>query len=290
MEYRFRRADGEYRWVLEKGVPRFAPGGAFAGYIGSCVDVTDLKQSHERMLAAQKLESLGVMAAGVAHDFGNLLGTIFGETDLALSQMSPDSPGREHVERVETLSKYASEIVSLLRDSAGASVDSNQMERLNLSAIVEQTLRLVTISIPSRVVIRSQLARDLPLMRGNITQIRQVIVNLVMNAAEALGDQQGFITVSTDKAHMGPGSAINDLANLPDGEYVRLVVSDTGCGMSHETRARIFDQFFTTKSAGRGLGLAAVHGIVRSHGGAIDVVSTPGAGATFEILFPSCAS
>jgi len=127
MEYRFRRADGEYRWVHEKGVPRFASGGVFAGYIGSCVDITDLKQSHETLLAAQKAESLGLMARGVAHDFGNLLSTIFGETDLALSEMEAASPGRQNVERIEALANYASDIVKLLRDSAGASVDANVM-------------------------------------------------------------------------------------------------------------------------------------------------------------------
>ena len=288
MEYRFRRADGEYRWVLEKGVPRFVPGGAFAGYVGSCVDVTDLRQTHERMLAAQKLESLGVMAAGVAHDFGNLLGTIFGETDVALSRMESGSPGRENVERVEALAKYASEMVNLLRDSAGSRVDSNTSEPLDLSSVVQQTLRLVTMSISSRAAIRTQLATDLPVMRGNITQIRQIVVNLVTNAAEAIADQEGLITVSTEIAHLGPESPVCDALDLPHGEYLRLTVSDTGGGISAETRARIFDQFFTTKSPGRGLGLAAVRGIVRSHAGAIDVLSTPGSGATFEVLFPSC--
>jgi PAS domain S-box-containing protein len=286
MEYRLRRADGEYRWVLDKGLPRFAPGGIFAGYIGSCVDITDLMQNNERLLAAHKMESLGLMAAGIAHDFGNVLGTILGEIDLALSEMQPDSPGRENVQRIEGLAMYGAEIVNLLRDSAGASIDSNATEPVDLSFLVEQTLRLVNISISKRVVFRLNLPKDLPVVSGNIPQIRQVIVNLVTNAAEALDDQQGFITLSTERAHLNSGFALNDAANLPYGEYVRLIVSDTGCGMSPETRAKIFDQFFSTKSPGRGLGLAAVHGIVRSHGGAINVVSKPGAGTTFEVLFP----
>ena len=288
MEYRLRRADGEYRWVLDRGVPR-SSGGVFAGYIGSCTDITDLKQSHDRMLAAQKLESLAVMAAGVAHDFGNVLGSIFGEADLALSEMQPDSPGRENVERIDALATYASEIVNLLRDSAGASVDSYAMEPIDLSSVVEQTLRLVTVSISKRVEVRSKLSRDLPAVRGNITQIRQVVVNLVTNAAEAIGDHEGSISIMTERADIRLGSSTNGTANLPQGEYVRLTVSDTGCGMSRATRAKIFDQFFTTKSSGRGLGLAAVHGIVRSYGGGINVLSRPGAGATFEVLFP-CVS
>jgi signal transduction histidine kinase len=121
---------------------------------------------------------------------------------------------------------------------------------------------------------------------GNSTQLRQVVINLIMNAAEALEDQQGFITVTTERAFSDSPMAVPKMATLPAGEHVRLTVSDTGSGMSPETRARIFDQFFTTKSSGRGLGLAAVHGIVRSHGGAITVVSEPGAGSTFEVLIP----
>src|SRR3954454_19094005 len=114
MEYRLRRADGEYRWVFDKGVPRFAPGGVFSGYIGSCIDITELKQYHNRMLAAQKMESLGLMAAGVAHDFGNVLGAILGEIDLALSDMETQSPAREHLQRVEALATHASEMIATL--------------------------------------------------------------------------------------------------------------------------------------------------------------------------------
>ena len=122
MEYRLRRADGEYRWLLDNGAPRFTSSEVFTGYIGSCIDITDIKQNHERMLAAQKLESLGLMAAGVAHDFGNLLGSIFAESDLALSEMPPESPGRENLERIEGLARHATDIVHLLMDSAGAGV------------------------------------------------------------------------------------------------------------------------------------------------------------------------
>jgi len=280
MEYRLRRADGEYRWVLDQGVPRIASGGKFAGYVGSAIDITDLKQNHNKMLATQKLESLGVMAAGVAHDFGNLLGSIFGETELALMEMPPESPGRENVETIGVLARQATELVNLLIASAGAGVDSNTMEPVDLSFLVEQVLRLSMVSISKQAVVRSSLAKDLPNVRGNVPQIRQVVMNLITNASEALGSKQGLITVTTERAHL------NDLDNPPEDEYVRLRVADTGCGMNGETRAKIFDPFFTTKSNGRGLGLAAVHGIVRSHRGAINVVSTPGVGTTFEVLFP----
>jgi len=287
MEYRLRRRDGEYRWVVDNGAPRFSSNGAFQGYIGSAIDITDLKQSHDKMVAAQKLESLGVMAAGVAHDFGNLLGTIFAEADLALSEIPPETPGRENVERMVAVVTYATEIVNMLMASAGAGIDSNSTEPVDLSFLVKQTLRLLTVSISKRAVVRTSLAKDLPAIRGNVAHMRQVVMNLVTNASEALCGKQGIITVSTERVHAEPRSGANDLAN-PQGEYVRLTVSDTGCGMTPEIRAKIFDQFFTTKSLGRGLGLSAVHGIVRSLGGVIEVVSTPGAGTTFEVLFP-CA-
>jgi PAS domain S-box-containing protein len=285
IEYRLRRADGDYRWVLDRSVPRFTPDGAFAGFIGSCIDITDLKQNQERMLATQKLESLGVMAAGVAHDFGNLLGSIFGEADLALSEITPGTAGRENVEKIASLATHATEIVRILVASAGGGIDSSALERLDLSALVEQMLRLLTATISRRAVVRTDLSKDLPALRGNAAQIRQVVMNLLVNASEALGGNQGIITIRTEDTYVCPGSAVN----LPEGGYVCLIISDTGCGMSAEVRARIFDQFFTTKSLGRGLGLAVVRGIVQSHTGAIRVNSTPGAGSTFEVLLP-CAS
>ena len=285
MEYQLRRADGEYRWVLDRGVPRFS-GGDFAGYIGSAIDITDLKRHHGRMLATQKLESLGVMAAGVAHDFGNLLTGIFCEVDLALSEMPPESAGREYVERIGTRATYATEIVDLLMTSAGGGADPGVMEPLDFSFLVKQLLRLMNVSISQRAVIRTNLANDLPPVKGNPGQLRQVVMNLITNASEALADEDGSITVTTDKTCLGEMIG-GDFDNLPAGEYVRLIVSDTGCGMNSETHARIFDQFFTTKSSGRGLGLAVVHGIVRSHRGVIHVASTPGIGTTFEVLFPA---
>jgi two-component system, cell cycle sensor histidine kinase and response regulator CckA len=290
MEYRVRRADGEYRWVLDRGIPRFAANGVFAGYIGSCVDITDLKQDHDKMVAVQKLESLGVMAAGIAHDFGNLLAGICGEADVALSVMPPESPGRESVENVAALATHAAEIVNMVMASAGTGVDSNAVEPVDISFLVEQMLRLMTASVSKQARVRVNLAKDLPPVLGSVAQIRQVVLNLITNASEALLGQQGSITLTTEGVRLGPGSALSSATNLPAGNYVRLTVTDTGCGMSAETRARIFDQFFTTKSVGRGLGLAVVHGIVRSHGGAIRVVSAPLAGATFEILLPCAKS
>jgi signal transduction histidine kinase len=183
----------------------------------------------------------------------------------------------------------AAGIVKMLMASAGAGADPTNSGPVDLAFVVEGALQLLTPSISKRAVVQSRLAKDLPSVRGNLAQIRQVVTNLIVNASEALGDQEGIITVTTERTHLSPGSVPASLSSLPQGDYVRLKVADTGCGMSNQTRVRVFDQFFTTKSLGRGLGLAAVQGIVRSHGGAIDVVSAPGAGTTFEVLFP-CVS
>src|SRR5436305_14635586 len=149
-------------------------------------------------------------------------------------------------------------------------------------------LPLLPLSISRRAVVQTNLQNTLPPVLGNAPQIHQVLLNLITNASDALGDQSGLITVSADKASVTGESGIQSLG-LVDGDYVRLKVSDTGCGMTVATRARIFDPFFTTKSTGRGLGLAAVHGIVRSHGGAISVESAPGSGTTFEVWIPCVA-
>ena len=285
MEYRLRRWDGEYRWFLDRGIPHFSKDGTFLGYIGSCIDITDRKHLQDRMLASQKLESLGIMAAGVAHDFGNLLGTIVADADLALSEIPSDAPGHDSVQDIMAVALRASEIVKLLMASAGAKSSSNVLGPVYASAEVEQILRLLKVSISKRTVVRTSLAKNLPAVRGNVAQIHQVLMNLITNASEALGGKEGIITVATDLVHLA-APPTDELFSIPEGDYVRLSVSDTGSGMNPDTQARIFDQFFTTKSTGRGLGLAAVQGIVRSHGGAIHVRSAPGEGSTFEVLFP----
>lgn len=287
MEYRLRRADGTYRWVLDIGVPRFDAGSLFAGYIGSCIDTTDFKRSQEQLLAAQKLESLGVLAAGMAHNFRNLLGSIFGETDLALSELAPDVPARENVERIGVIASRASEIINLLIAYAGNGDDPAMSEPVDLSSLVEDVLSNLRNSVSSKVVLDTNLARDLPPVRVKASQIRLVVMNLIKNAFEVLEGQDGLIRVTTGLKQIGSESKGGGAADLPSGHYVCLEVSDTGCGMSEEACAKVFDPFYSTKFLGRGLGLAAVHGIVRSHGGTIKVVSEPSSGTKFEVLLPS---
>jgi len=282
MECRMLRADGQYRWVLNTGIPRFVDR-IYVGHIGTVVDTTDLKLTHEQMLATQKVESLGALAAGIAHDFNNVLGVIFAESDVALLEATSDSPGRQNVERIKAVAVRASEIVKLL--IAYACGTESPREKVDLSLIVGEMLDVLPGSISERAVMRTSLANNL-LIRANAEQIQQVVMNLIKNAAEALEGRDGLIAVAAERVYIGRPPAPQGPTEVPEGEYVRLLVSDTGCGMTQEVQARALDPFYTTKFLGRGLGLAVVQGILRSHGGHIQILSRHGAGSTFQILLP----
>jgi two-component system, cell cycle sensor histidine kinase and response regulator CckA len=283
IECRLLRADGQYRWVLNAGAPRFI-NNTYVGHIGTISDTTDLKRSHEQLLAAQKLESLGVLAAGIAHDFNNMLGAIFADADLALAEISSDNPVSANVSRIKTVAVRASEIVKLLLIYAGGTDVS--MEEVDLSAIVEDMIQLLRGSISKNAVLQTDLSKNLPALQANASQIRQVVFNLIMNASEALEGRAGTIDISTSQIYLSQTTAWNCGLDLRPGDYVRLLVKDTGCGIVEESRSKIFDPFYTTKFLGRGLGLAVVQGILRSHHGSISLVSSPGTGSTFEIFLP----
>jgi PAS domain S-box-containing protein len=290
LEYRLRRADGEYRWMLDKGTPRFLPNGEFAGYVGIVFDFTDVKRSQERALRDKNLENLRALSAGIAHDFNTMVGAIFGEVDLALSDMPEGSPGRENVERIDAVAKRAAEIVRLLLAYVGDRSDGNRSELVDLNAVVGEVVPYLKAPILKGAQVRTNLAPKLPSVPANMLQMRLVVLNLVMNAIEALDGDPGLVTVSTAAAQISGRSANANQLELPAGSYVKLEVSDTGRGMANEVKDRIFDPFYTTKFLGRGLGLAAVHGIIRNHHGAINATSAPGDGSTFEVLLPTARS
>ena len=264
--------------------PRFESSGAFAGYVGSCTDITELKRTQEEALARQKLESLGVLAGGIAHDFNNLLGSIVANSELVLSELPDGSPASEGVESIKNVAGRAAEIVGQMMAYAGQ--EDTVFEPVDLSGLLHEMLEFLKVSISKRATLKVTLPEKLPAVRANAAQLRQVVLNLITNASEALGEQEGVISVAVTQVRSGPSDSA---PNLSRGDYVRLEVSDTGCGMTEEIQSKIFDPFFTTKFAGRGMGLAAVKGIVRSHGGTINVVSAPGQGSRFEILLP-CSS
>lgn len=236
---------------------------------------------------AQKLESLGVLAGGIAHDFNNLLMGILGNADMAQHELSPVSPARLSVMEIETAAKRAAELTRQLLAYSGKG--RFVIEAINLSELVEEMAHLLEVSISKKATLKYHFASDLPSVLADAAQIRQVVMNLIINASEAIGTKSGIIAVTTgaidcDRSYLR--STYLD-EELPEGLYVYLEVSDTGCGMDQDTLGRIFDPFFTTKFTGRGLGLAAVLGIVRGHQGALKVYSEPGRGTTFKVLLPA---
>ena len=267
------------------------PGGA----IVLAQELTEQRRAEEererleaQLQQAQKLESLGVLAGGVAHDFNNILMGVLGNASLALMQLTPDAPAREFVQQIENAGLRAADLANqmLAYSGKGAFV----VQPLNLSHLVEEMSHLLASAIPGKVTLRRELAMDLPSVQADATQLRQVVLNLITNAAEAIGDQEGVVVVRTAVVEAGRECLANTYVDdqLPAGRYVCLEVTDTGVGMDEETQARIFEPFYTTKFTGRGLGLAGVLGIVRGHKGAISVSSRPGEGTTITVLLP-CA-
>jgi signal transduction histidine kinase/CheY-like chemotaxis protein len=257
-------------------------------------DITERKRSEEtrrslerQMQHAQKLESLGVLAGGIAHDFNNLLMAILGNADLALNQLEPHSPARGNIEEIETVTRRAADLARQMLAYSGKG--RFVIEPINLNGFVKEMAHLLTVSISKKVVLKYNFADNLPVCEGDATQIRQIIMNLIVNASEAIGEKSGVIALSTGAMDCD-SVYLQDLRiekALPAGLYVYIEVSDTGCGMDRETLNKIFDPFFTTKFTGRGLGLSAVLGIVRGHKGTIKVYSEAGKGTTFKILFPA---
>ncbi|MEX2261751.1 MAG: ATP-binding protein [Bryobacteraceae bacterium] len=236
-------------------------------------DMTERRKTEQALLQAQKLESLGVLAGGIAHDFNNLLTGILGNASLLLDDSSEIDPDRDRLEDIVNASKRAAELTSQLLAYAGKG--RFLIARFDLSGLVAEMLHLIQASIPKHVDLRLALAPRLPPIEADATQLGQIVMNLVINAAEAIGPEGGIVWVSTGLT----GDARN----------VCLEVRDTGHGMDEATQAKIFDPFFSTKFTGRGLGLAAVGGIVRGHKGRLQVESAPGEGSAFRVFFPAAA-
>jgi PAS domain S-box-containing protein len=293
-EVRLYTSSGELRWIEFFARLTLCPDDQVLGISGTLIDIHDRKAAEaerkaleHKLLETQKLESLGVLAGGIAHDFNNLLMTILGNAELALLDLPPQAPARTSVARIELAARRAAELTGQMLAYAGKG--RMVIELFEMNMLVEEITALLDVSIAKTTTLRYMLAPQLPPITGDATQIRQVIMNLVLNAAEAVGAATSTIVVATgvlyvDRSYLS-GTWL--APELPEGSYVFLEVVDDGSGMSPETLAKIFDPFFTTKFTGRGLGLAAVLGIVRSHGGAIKVTSAPGQGTTFTILFPA---
>ena len=240
-----------------------------------------------QMQHAQKLESLGVLAGGIAHDFNNLLTAMLGHMNVAQMKLAPESPATPHLESLERVIHRAADLTRQMLAYSGKG--RFVVRPYDLNHMVQEVTHLLEVSIPKKIALRFDLAPSLPPVEADAAQIQQVIMNLVTNAADAIGDRDGTIRLTTgtnqlDRAYL---DQVFQGQELQPGPYVTLEVSDSGCGMAPEVLGRIFEPFFTTKVTGRGLGLSATLGILKGHRAGIRIYSEPGHGTTFKLLFPT---
>ena len=258
------------------------------------LDITQQKKIEEeqlkfekQLLQTQKFESLGVLAGGVAHDFNNLLAVVLGHSELAKRRLPPSSAAVDNLKQIEQAADRAADLARQMLAYSGRG--KFEIETIDLNLLLEEMLHMLEVSISKKAVLRINPFTPLPTIAADATQIRQIVMNLVINASEAIGEKSGVISITTGCMDCDDDYLKNVwlAENLSKGLYVYLEIADTGCGMNAETLTKLFDPFFTTKFTGRGLGMSAVMGIVRGHKGAIRVYSEPGIGTTFKILLPA---
>ena len=288
----------EYSLTLEGGErhyeARMVPSGEADQVIVLVRDTTDRHRSEAdrrtleaQLQHAQKLESLGVLAGGIAHDFNNLLTSILGGAELGLLVMPPDAPARRHIETCHSAALRAADLTQQLLAYAGGS--ERKPTLVDLAELVLDTQRLMAASLSREATVELDLPQG-HLVQADVTQLRQVLMNVLLNASDALGNRPGTVRVACGSLQLTEAIPANRCApdGLAVGPYAFLEVSDTGCGMERDTLTRVFDPFFTTKARGHGLGMSVVLGIVSGHGGGITIASTPAGGTRVRILLPVC--
>jgi PAS domain S-box-containing protein len=292
-ETEVRSRDGSESLLIWNVTRLMGVDGEALGVIASGQDITEVKRLdgerralEAKVQQAQKLESLGVLAGGIAHDFNNLLVGILGNASLVLMDLPEDSPLREIISDIETTALRAADLTKQMLAYSGKG--RFVVHPVDLNSVVREMAQLLQTVVNKRAALRFDFAQDLPTVEADGTQLRQIVMNLITNASDAIGNEDGAITLRTGVLHASRESLESGYVDdeLPEGDYAFIEVEDSGCGMDAETQARIFDPFFSTKFTGRGLGLAATLGIVRGHRGTIKVRSEPQHGTTFTILLP----
>ena len=296
LDFRAIWPDGSIHWIQGKGQAIYDEDGRPLRLIGITLDITDRKKAEterelmeRRLQEARRLESIGVLAGGIAHDFNNILTSILGNASLSRAEVPPTGNLSQYLKRIEDSSLRAADLCKQMLAFAGKGRFFEQ--QLDLNQVILDSESMLQSQISKKAILTLHLTPNIPVISADPSQIRQVLINLVVNASEALGDQGGTITVSTACLFLRRESFTDYIlvSSLNEGNYVVVEVSDNGCGMNPENISRIFDPFFSTKFAGRGLGLAAVQGITRGYQGALRVQSQLGHGTTIQILLPAYA-
>ncbi len=267
--------------------------GSITSFVHVMRDVTERKQAEEerqkmemQFQHTQKLESLGVLSGGIAHDFNNILTIILGHCYILKEYNNSDADRETHLGMIETAGNRAADLCRQMLAYAGKS--PLLQTEFSMWMLVDEIVKMLTSAIKKNVTIKLDMKRDLPMIVGDSSQIQQVVMNLIINASEAIGENNGTVTVAIKKITIQPDQPESDYfgTNILPGKYAILEVSDTGCGMSEETKLRVFEPFYTTKFSGRGLGMSAILGIVKAHNGTLQLISTPGTGTTFKVYIP----
>jgi PAS domain S-box-containing protein len=286
-ELRIQTKNNDYRVGEFTTAPQWSEGGV-VGWLGIARDVTERLQAEESLRQMQKLDSLGVLAGGVAHDFNNLLVAMMGQTSLALLKMQPDHPARNHIEKSMRATERAANLTRQLLAYSGRG--QFEIRAVDLNELIRQNYHLFEVAIPKNINLRLALFKQPAVIEADPGQMQQIIMNLLINAVQAIDEERGTITVVTGRQAISGEEWFywqkTGRPLAPD-HYITLEIHDTGQGMDEMTIERIFDPFFTTKPSGHGLGLAAVQGIVRGHKGGLRVYSMPNEGTTFKLLFPA---